>query len=345
MSFPALQRKPPQPSAPFLVGVGGWAYLPIKRGNNLAICSELYDFVEINSTFYKLPEIDRVRKWRATVADNFEFTIRANRELTHMGHLKPLPKNFKIFEQLLEIAKVLDARIIHFQFPPSFEVSKPVIQDWREFFASTSKTSRNLKFALEIRNGIQKSKGGDSETALQRLIGDYDLIPTTDPTRDEQVQASPSSKIVYSRVFGPGAHTRWSFDTQELKKLDDKLSEVKASKRYVTFHNLTMYEDASRMKTLVSTGRDLAQPPNSPSGLNSVKRALVSAADDFPATKQELINEYGWKTFNFEPGERRHVESLLNRLEERSYQSLDDVLETLHRTLPDKDEQQQQQQS
>ncbi len=322
-------RTDPEVTPGVLVGVGGWAYLPVKIGNKLQICSRLYDFVEVNSTFYNLPEMERVRKWKKTVPATFGFTLRANRELTHIGHLKPIAKNYKIFEQHLNIAKELDASILHFQFPPSLEVTKDLVRDWRDFFSSITREAgrSELKFALEIRNPTAK----DSDD-LARLVQDYDIIPTTDACRDSSVAASVDSKIVYTRVFGQGDHNKWAFDSQELSDLGDKLSEVKARRRYVTFHNLTMYEDASRMKTILKTGKDHEQPSNAPIGLDSLKRVIATGGMKYPATKQALIEEFDWKTYNRNRGQRAHVGEALRLLEERHYDSIEDVMQSLEKT-------------
>jgi uncharacterized protein YecE (DUF72 family) len=310
-----------------LIGVGGWAYLPIKKGNKLEVCSKIYDFVEVNSTFYSLPEIERVKKWKQTVPANFEFTLRANRELTHLGMLKPTAKNFKIYEKMLAVSNELDAKVIHFQFPPSLEVTNNVVKDWRDFFASVSSSrgSGNPKFALEIRN-----EKGLNSPEVSELVEQYDIIPTEDASKDSKLETSPRTGILYTRVFGQGDHTKWSFDTQELKDLETKVTEVKARKRYVTFHNLTMYEDASRMKTIVKSGNDQKQALNSPMGLESLKRVIASGRVKYPTTRQALIEEYGWRVFDLEPQKRSHVEDELRKLDDnRSYESVEEVVSFL----------------
>lgn len=320
-----------KPDTGFMVGVGGWAYLPIKRGNKLEVCSKLYDFVEVNSTFYTLPELERVKKWKKTVPTNFEFTLRANRELTHAGHLKPTQKNFKIFEKMRELAKELASPIIHFQFPPSLTVTEEVVADWDAFFSSIYSDRLGLNFAIETR-----SQRSDESPELARLIQDYNIIPCADASKDQELRASIDSQILYTRVFGPGDHTKWSFDTNELQTLADKVTEVKARKRYVTFHNLTMYEDASRMKTVASKGKDQKQPPNAPLGFESLKRVIASGRMKYPVNKQKLIDEFGWKTFDLEQEKKEHVSDELNKLEaDKSFDSLDDLLDSLMRTKDD----------
>ena len=237
-----------------LIGVGGWAYLPIKHGDRLAVCSRLYDFVELNSTYYKLPAIQSVRKWRTKVPESFEFTIRANRKLTHETHLRPTEENFQLFERMLEISDALKASILHFQFPSTFEVTNQVVTDWRDFFNSAPKPKNALHYAFEIRN-----LASANSNQVKSFLAENDIIPTTDASR-EKVEPSAESKIVYSRVFGHGNHTQWSFDSTELKELKEKVGSVPARRRYVTFHNITMYEDASRMRGLVKGSRSTTSP-------------------------------------------------------------------------------------
>lgn len=314
-----------------LVGVGGWAYLPIKKGNKLEICSKLYDFVEVNSTFYSLPEIERVKKWRETVPESFEFTLRANRELTHVGKLKPTEKNFKIFEKMLAVSNELNTKIIHFQFPPSLGITREVLNDWRDFFGSvlSERQARRgeLSFAIEIRNEQGRNSKDVSDLFLQ-----YDIIPTVDASKVPDLSTSAKSGILYTRVFGLGEHTRWSFDTHELKDLESKVSDVKARKRYVTFHNLTMYEDASRMKTIAKSGIDQKQAPSAVMGLESLKRVIAAGRVKYPTTRQALIDEFGWRIFDIEPGKRIHVDNELQKLSDnRSFDSVEDVVSALEK--------------
>jgi uncharacterized protein YecE (DUF72 family) len=308
-----------------LVGVGGWAYLPIKAANKLEVCARLYDFVEVNSTFYDLPEIDQVKRWRRSVPESFEFTVRASRKLTHESHLEPTNRNFKIFDRMSEICRELDARILHFQFPPSLKLNENILSQWENFFASVyQKGSRGIKYAIEAR-GSDRALG--SSPAFQKLVDKYDLIPTTDASKSDPVP-SPSG-VLYTRVFGQGEHTRWTFDSSELSDLAKKIGRVSARRKYVTFHNMTMYEDASRFKTVAKTGKDQDLSPRSPIGFESLKRAISTGRLAYPITKQALISEFGWKTYDAEPYKKEHVSKALEKLPEREYSSPDEVVQAL----------------
>ncbi len=317
----------PRISPSIMVGVGGWAYFPLKFGNKLEICSKLYDFVEVNSTFYKPPAIDQVKKWRAAVPESFEFIVRASSQLTHEGHLEPTNKNFKILEQQFEICKELDATILHFQFPPTFEVTDKVLKGWSDFMHSITASSKKMKtrklsLAFEIRN----AKSAES-TTIRSFLDEYDIIPSTDALRTSKLGVSRNSKILYTRVFGLGEHTKWSFDTNELASLTRKIEKTPAKRRYVTFHNITMYEDAARMKNIVQSGHDQVQ--KGPIGLDSLKRVMLFGRVKYPVSKKSLLEEFAWRTFSIGPEKKVHLEEVLQKLPEREYNSIEDLIQFL----------------
>jgi uncharacterized protein YecE (DUF72 family) len=305
-----------------LVGVGGWAYLPVRHQNKLEVCSKVFDFVEVNSSFYKLPPIKQALKWRASVPETFEFTVRANGKLTHANHLGPTEENFRLFNSNMAICDALRSTILHFQFPPSFQVTREVVNSWRDFFNSIRKNRATTDFAFEIRN---------AETAnasyLESFFEDYDIIPTTDASKGGELQTSSRSKIMYSRVFGHGDHTKWSFSTNELEQLKEKVENVPAKRRYVTFHNISMYEDGARLKNLIKEGKD--KLPSGEVGLDSLRRSMIAARLKFPITKEALMRDLSWRTIDLD-GERVHTDKVLKGLpEESSFRSVDDVLRLL----------------
>lgn len=324
----SFEKRRPKPALPFLVGVGGWAYLPLKKGNKLEVAAKLYDFVEVNSTFYDIPLLEQVKRWRKSVPEEFDFTVRASKELTHTSHLEPTNKNFKIFERMMQICKELHSNVLHFQFPPSLKVTDKIVSRWSDFFGSvTTDYSSRVHYAIEVRSGPENSNQSPS---FERLLSRYDLIPTSDASRSEEIIPSERSGIVYTRVFGPGEHTKWTFDTNELINLSSKIKKVPARKKYVTFHNLTMYEDASRMKTIAQTGSDQNALPRTPLGLESLRHSISSGRMRYPATKQQLLQEFGWKIYDLDASKREHVskalEKLLSSEPAKKYSSPDEVI-------------------
>ena len=81
------------------IGISGWTYkgwrgvfypkgLPHKR--ELAYAAETFPSVEINGTFYGLQRPEAFARWRAETPDDFVFSIKGSRYITHMLRLKEI---------------------------------------------------------------------------------------------------------------------------------------------------------------------------------------------------------------------------------------------------------------
>ncbi len=236
-----------------MIGVGGWAYFPSKPFLKLRMCAELYDFVEVNSTFYSIPSFESVKKWRESVPDSFEFTVRANRKLTHENHLRPTKESFDLFDSLALICQILRARILHFQFPAYYKVDRRILRDWRDFMNSLATrkmlgANRPLSFAFELRN--QASSHSQDVLAF---FEDFDIIPSRDASTEDELLLSSRSKLMYTRVFGGSIGEqedgkKRNIDAEEMGEVIRRAERVHAAKGYIAFHNIGMYEDAFTMK-------------------------------------------------------------------------------------------------
>jgi uncharacterized protein YecE (DUF72 family) len=111
------------------VGTSGWQYddwrpdvypegLPKSRW--LMRYGELFDTVEVNNTFYRLPAEETFRRWAASTPPDFRFAVKASRYLTHMKRLR-LPK--QPVRLLLERAQLLGPKLgpVLLQLPPRFK--------------------------------------------------------------------------------------------------------------------------------------------------------------------------------------------------------------------------------
>jgi hypothetical protein len=60
-------------------------------------------------------------------------------------------------------------------------------------------------------------------------------------------------------------------------------------------------------------------------------REILSEDARFPTTKSRLLQDQGWKVFQ-DTGEVRKISSVLDRLPEESFNSLDDLMAELQRS-------------
>ena len=93
------------------VGCSGWNYphwrgavypkgLPARRW--LEHYATLFDTVEVNNTFYRLPSRSSVANWVEQTSPNFVFTVKASRFLTHMKRLTDMGRGLERFYERIE---------------------------------------------------------------------------------------------------------------------------------------------------------------------------------------------------------------------------------------------------
>ena len=93
------------------IGCSGWNYrdwretfypkgLPAKRW--LEHYSTLFRTVEVNNTFYRLPNVTAVEGWAEQTPDDFVFTVKASRYLTHIKRLTDMSAGVERFYERIE---------------------------------------------------------------------------------------------------------------------------------------------------------------------------------------------------------------------------------------------------
>ena len=111
------------------IGCSGWVY-PAWRGvlyppglaqrHWLERYAEVFDTVEVNSTFYRLASPPAVQRWVDATPPDFRFTVKASRYLTHITHLQKFEQGVRRFyagiEPLVESGKL---EAVLWQLPPT----------------------------------------------------------------------------------------------------------------------------------------------------------------------------------------------------------------------------------
>lgn len=136
------------------MGTSGWNYDHWKGpfysressdGELLESYLQSFKTVEINNTFYQLPEKKTLKTWRETVPDDFKFAVKASRYITHMKKLKDPHESVPKF---LDRVKILDEKLgpILFQLPPNWNFNSERLQAFLEFLPP------DFNYAFELRD-------------------------------------------------------------------------------------------------------------------------------------------------------------------------------------------------
>jgi uncharacterized protein YecE (DUF72 family) len=119
------------------IGISGWRYAPwrgvfypngLRQRDELSFASNRFRSIEINGTFYGPQHPPTFRRWAAETPDDFVFSVKAPRFITHIRRLRepeaPLA-NF-LASGLLNLGAKLGP--ILWQFPPSFRYERDVLE-------------------------------------------------------------------------------------------------------------------------------------------------------------------------------------------------------------------------
>jgi uncharacterized protein YecE (DUF72 family) len=115
---------------PVRIGCSGWNYASWKQefyeGRPARLWLEHYarcfDTVEVNNTFYRLPNRDAVANWERTAPPGFLFTIKMSRYVTHIKRLTDLGQGLaRFYERIEPLLRSPKMGPILWQLPPTFK--------------------------------------------------------------------------------------------------------------------------------------------------------------------------------------------------------------------------------
>jgi uncharacterized protein YecE (DUF72 family) len=85
--------------------------------------------VEINNTYYRMPNINVVETWKNEVPSDFMFSVKAPQIITHIKRLKNVSEETRYFLTVIsDLGKKLGT--VLFQFPASFRKDIPLLENF-----------------------------------------------------------------------------------------------------------------------------------------------------------------------------------------------------------------------
>ncbi|NVM55196.1 MAG: DUF72 domain-containing protein [Candidatus Helarchaeota archaeon] len=290
------------------IGCGGWSYWQVDReyqssSDQLADYATVFNFIEVNNTFYRIPPLKDVRSWRERVPHDFRFAVKCYKQISHQNSLISIESNFQLMEKMLDICKILQAEALIIQTPPTFSPSSQNLQFADTFFSHYKNCP--VELVWEPRGPEWTVEPG--KTKLTAILSNNNVTHCTDISKEMPVH---SVNISYTRVFGLGKKNQWEFDDQEIRLIHANALELPKT-TYVTFHTQRQTHDAARMKAFDETGRLI-----NTTGKYEVNSMLVAIDEyrKYPITKQELLAAHGWKIIDLKKDTRIRANKILKKL-------------------------------
>jgi uncharacterized protein YecE (DUF72 family) len=135
------------------VGCSGWQYkhwrgdfyrtdIPVSRW--FEHYASIFDTVEINNSFYRLPERETFAKWGQRAPMRFLFAVKASRFLTHMKKLKdPEEPLDRLFTRMRALGRHLGP--VLYQLPPGWKLDRARLEHFLQALP------RNARHVIEFR--------------------------------------------------------------------------------------------------------------------------------------------------------------------------------------------------
>lgn len=218
-----------------------------QESSRLRYYSSLFNSVEVNSSFYKLPLARTVEKWSADTVDGFSFTFKVWKEITHTNGLNFNPEDVKRFINVVNCCSKKGCLLL--QFPPKQAVDLHRLDE-----LLMALKNEDWRVAVEFRHSSWYTR--ETWALLNRQLAGmvfHDLPKSVAPLQ------ILDADFVYIRFHGPEAGYRGSYSDDFLSEYATYIKEwLEDGKTVYTYFNNTMGAAVQNLQTLNRYVRDAA---------------------------------------------------------------------------------------
>ncbi|HEX6281831.1 MAG TPA: DUF72 domain-containing protein [Nitrososphaera sp.] len=238
------------------VGCSGWSYdawlghfypANLERKEFLKYYSQVFDFVEIDSSFYRPPNLFMTKRWASITPDNFRFTAKFPRSITHEKRLADPEKELRYF---INVMRPLRQKVLALllQLPPSLTAKEGL----KKLKALIPTLDPDFRYAIEVRN---TSWFDDNNNEVYKLLSDNNICLAWSQLDTIQTPPELTSDFLYLRFIGDRSIDeknfgriqknrlkelqRWSENVNKLKN-KTKFAIVAANNHYAGFGPATV---------------------------------------------------------------------------------------------------------
>ena len=208
------------------IGCSGWNYKSwrdnfyperLPAGRWLKYYAAHFDTVEVNNTFYRLPERSTFTTWRGDVPSSFQFAVKASRFLTHMKRLRdPDEPLSRLFSRVSALGRQLGP--VLYQLPEHFHLDLLRLDSFLTALPRVSSRKRVLHVmefrhpSWYVRETFQLLERQNVALCLHDKHGSAIVEPFVGP-------------CVYVRFHGTSGMYRGSYSGRQLDRWAGRLAE------------------------------------------------------------------------------------------------------------------------
>jgi uncharacterized protein YecE (DUF72 family) len=223
------------------IGISGWRYTPwrgdfypekLAQKRELAYASSIFRSIEINGTFYSLQRPEYFEAWAAETPDEFVFSVKGPRYITHIRRLSDVKgpvANF-LASGILRLGPKLGP--VLWQLPPSFKFEPETMEEFLKLLPHDTESAgalakhhdkflkgrsavkpdaqRPLRHAIEIRHS------SFAVPEFIEMLRKYDVALVCADTVEWPRMMDLTSDFVYCRLHGSEILYASGYDSKSL---------------------------------------------------------------------------------------------------------------------------------
>ncbi len=218
----------------YLLGCSGFFYRDwkgkfypedIKPSDWLSYYCRYFNTVEINSTFYKFPTKENLKRFYRNTPQGFVFSVKVNRIITHLRKFTETEELLKNFYETVATCLGDKLGAFLFQFPPSYRYSE---ENLNRLIKQINTDFTNV---FEFRN----PNWWREEVYKTLAETNVTFCSVSAPGLPEDIVKT--SEVLYIRMHGKNKWYRYYYTEEELYQLASRLKKLGALRIYVYFNN------------------------------------------------------------------------------------------------------------
>lgn len=211
--------------------------------------SSILNSVEVNSCFYKTPQQTTFEKWARDVPEDFRFTLKLSKDITHA---KELCYDIACMDKFLQAATGIGHKkgCLLIQFPGKISLAhfnqvEQILTELHEY-----DPKHEWRKAIEFRNSSWYIR----ETI--ELLDEYEAaLVYQDFSKAKTPSIEGNANFVYIRMHGPTGNYRDSYSDHTLNEVAEKIRQIQLQRKdvYVYFNNTAgnAFENARALQSRI----------------------------------------------------------------------------------------------
>ena len=204
-----------------------------RNASRLHYYGTLFNTLEVNSTFYKIPKNQTIEKWIADVPENFLFTVKLWREITHQKKLSYRLEDLQLFAASVHCFGAKKGCLL-VQFPASISIDQ--LSTFKKLLGQINGLFPDWKIAVEFRHSSwYTSEVYEVLLKYKATLVIHDIAASRTPL--DFTDAS----WIYMRFHGPTGNYRGTYTDDFLKEQASNIkSWLQQGKSVFVYFNNTM---------------------------------------------------------------------------------------------------------